>query len=50
MLINALPRLGGVDANDLPKDMQAMGIAGGAASLFASHPSLEERIAALQQQ
>lgn len=49
-MINALRRLGGVDANDLPKDMQAMGIAGGAASLFASHPSLEERIAALQQQ
>ena len=36
-----------MDANDLPKDIQAMGIAGGAASLFASHPSLEERIAAL---
>ena len=49
-MINALRRLGGVDANDLPKDMQAMGIAGGAASLFASHPSLEDRIAALQQQ
>ena len=49
-MINALRRLGGADANDLPKDMQAMGIAGGAASLFASHPSLEDRIAALQQQ
>ena len=47
-MIGALRRLGGVDGNDLPKDMQAMGIAGGAMSLFASHPSLEDRIAALQ--
>jgi heat shock protein HtpX len=33
----------------LPKNMAAAGIAGGGmASLFSSHPSTEERIAALQ--
>ena len=47
-MIAALRRLGGVEADDLPKNMSALGIAGGAASLFSSHPKIEERIAALQ--
>lgn len=50
-MIAALRRLGGVpaNANDMPKNLEAMGIAGGVQSLFASHPPLEQRIAALQQ-
>ena len=47
-MVAALRRLGGISDNDLPKEMQAMGIAGGASALFATHPSLEDRIAALQ--
>ena len=48
-MIAALRRLGGVDAGDLPKNMAASGIAGsGLASLLSSHPSCEDRIAALQ--
>jgi heat shock protein HtpX len=49
---HALSRLGQMQANDLPQSMQAFGIAGGGSgwgALFASHPPLEERIAALQQ-
>jgi heat shock protein HtpX len=49
-MINALARLGGMVPGELPKSMAAMGIAGGIGSLFATHPPLEERIAALQQQ
>lgn len=48
-MINALHRLGGTEAGELPKGMQAMGIAGGLKSLFSTHPPLEERIARLQQ-
>ena len=50
-MIAALRRLGGVpaEANDMPQNLQAMGIAGGVRSLFASHPPLAQRIAALQQ-
>jgi heat shock protein HtpX len=48
-MINALARLGGMEAGELPKNMASMGIAGGMGSLFATHPPLEERIAALQQ-
>jgi heat shock protein HtpX len=50
-MISALQRLGGVEAGDLPKNMAASGIAGGAGfmALFSSHPPIEERIAALQQ-
>lgn len=48
-MIAALRRLGGVAHADLPKNMAASGIAGGGvASLFSSHPSCEDRIAALQ--
>ncbi|MFZ9296968.1 MAG: protease HtpX [Hylemonella sp.] len=47
-MINALARLGGLHAAELPKSMQAMGIAGGIGQLFSTHPPIEERIAALQ--
>lgn len=47
-MINALHRLGGTAPGELPKGMQAMGIAGGLKSLFSTHPPLEERIARLQ--
>jgi heat shock protein HtpX len=48
-MINALARLGGLQAGELPKAMAAMGIAGGLGSLFASHPPIEQRIEALKQ-
>ena len=50
-MINALSRLGQMQAADLPQSVAALGInkAGGVMELFASHPPLEERIAALQQ-
>ena len=48
-MIDALARLGGIGAGALPKNMAASGIAGGGVMLlFSSHPSCEERIAALQ--
>jgi heat shock protein HtpX len=49
-MINALRRLGGIEAGQLPQAMQAFGIAGGGGlmALFASHPPIEQRIAALQ--
>ena len=46
-MIAALQRLGGLAAEPLPSSMASFGIAGTAASLFATHPSIEERIAAL---
>jgi heat shock protein HtpX len=48
-MINALARLGGLEAGALPKSVAALGIAGGLGSLFATHPPIEQRIAALQQ-
>jgi len=49
-MINALVRLGGVNASGLPQSMAAMGIndKAGFMSLFSSHPPLEQRIAALR--
>ena len=47
-MVNALARLGGLHTAELPKSMQAMGIAGGIGKLFSTHPPIEERIAALQ--
>ena len=48
-MINALRRLGSLETGGLPQAMQAFGIAGGPVmALFASHPPIEARIAALQ--
>ncbi len=50
-MIRALARLGGIDSNDLPQSVQAMGITGkgsGLMALFASHPPIEARIEALR--
>jgi heat shock protein HtpX len=50
---HALARLGGLPPGQLPQSVQAMGITGvpsGLMKLFSSHPPIEERIAALQQQ
>ena len=48
-MIAALRRLGNMETEPLPDSMAASGIAGGKLSaLFASHPPLEARIAALE--
>jgi heat shock protein HtpX len=52
-MIAALERLQAQHAPSvLPKQMAAFGISGGGgfAKLFSSHPSLDDRIAALRQQ
>ena len=50
-MIAALERLKGNGTSTLPKEMNAMGIAGGEKdSLLSTHPTLNNRIAALQQQ
>ena len=50
-MINALARLGGVTAGELPQSVQAMGISGkgGVMALLASHPPIEDRIRALRE-
>jgi heat shock protein HtpX len=48
---HALARLAGVHPGELPQSMEASGISGGNrgwGALFATHPPMEERIAALQ--
>ena len=49
-MIAALQRLGGMHAEgqQMPKNLAAMGIAGGIGQLFSTHPPMEQRIAALQ--
>jgi heat shock protein HtpX len=50
-MIRALRNLGGLDPGELPKSVAAMGIssrAGGLMALFASHPPMADRVAALQ--
>ena len=49
-MINALARLGGLHAegHGMPKNLQTMAIVGNIGKLFASHPPMEERIAALK--
>lgn len=51
-MVNALARLGGLPTAELPQAMQALGISGkrsGLMALFSSHPPIEDRIKALQQ-
>ena len=49
-MVSALQRLAGAyGQTTLPKQVAAFGINGGIKSLFATHPPIEQRIAALQQ-
>lgn len=47
-MISALQRLGTMQPAELPAAVKGFGISGGIGSLFASHPSIEDRIAALR--
>jgi heat shock protein HtpX len=47
-MIAALGRLGGLESGGLPDSVKAFGIGGPIGSLFATHPPIEARIAALQ--
>jgi heat shock protein HtpX len=49
-MIRALARLGGLEPGALPKSFEASGITGGGAisAMFATHPPVQTRIAALQ--
>jgi heat shock protein HtpX len=47
-MINALRKLGG-DETELPQSLRAFGIGGkSSTSIFATHPSIEDRIEALE--
>jgi heat shock protein HtpX len=48
-MVNALRRLGGLEPGEMPKALNGFGITdkGGMMSLFATHPPIEARIAAL---
>ena len=48
-MINALARLGGQQATELPGNVKGFGISGGMGSLFATHPPIEARIKALRE-
>lgn len=50
-MVSALQRLGGMEPGALPREVSAFGITGGTSGLgllFASHPPIEQRIAALR--
>ncbi|HEX4598355.1 MAG TPA: protease HtpX [Burkholderiaceae bacterium] len=50
-MMSALQRLGGLEPGELPRQISAFGINGGTGGLgllFASHPPIEQRIAALR--
>lgn len=49
-MIKALARLGNLQPGELPRSFEAAGISGGSgiAALFATHPPIEQRIAALR--
>jgi len=47
-MVAALARLGSLQTGGLPDTVKAFGIGGKIGSLFATHPPIEERIAALQ--
>ncbi|MCI7708472.1 MAG: protease HtpX [Sutterella parvirubra] len=48
-MVNALARLGRIEPRELEGSIKGFGISGGMGSLFATHPSIEERIAALRE-
>lgn len=47
-MIEALQRLGTMQPAELPASVKGLGISGGIGSLFASHPSIEDRVQALR--
>ena len=47
-MIAALRRLGNLQPGVLPDSLKAFGISGKKTSIWATHPSLEDRIEALQ--